>query len=183
MVQQSAGIHTRGEKGFALIDLIFVCGVIGVLTSMAMPRLLQARQAAGSASAVGTLRTLNSSQLSYAFTCGGGYYAPSLTTLGAIPPGATEGFIPPALSLDDVITHSNYVLQMTGSPFPGAPATCNGLGAGEASQGFKAANDSIEATNPRHFGTNASMTILEDTATLWDDMPENGDSPVGHLID
>ena len=40
----------RKEQGFALIDLIFVCGIIGLLCSIALPRLLLAKQAAGAAS-------------------------------------------------------------------------------------------------------------------------------------
>ena len=36
----------RKAQGFALIDLIFVCGIIGLLCSIALPRLLL-RQAGG----------------------------------------------------------------------------------------------------------------------------------------
>ena len=173
----------RNENGFALIDLIFVCGVIGIIASIAMPRLLTARQAAGAASAIGSLRAVNSAQLSYAFTCGGGFYAPHLTTLGTPPAVGSDAFITPSLATADVVTHTGYTLQMEGTAFAGAPATCNGLGPGEAAQGFRAANDPIEATNPRFFGTNANMAIFEDNVTLWDDMPESGESPVGHLLD
>ena len=43
-------------QGFALIDLIFVCGIIGLLCSIALPRLLLAKQSAGAASAIGSMR-------------------------------------------------------------------------------------------------------------------------------
>ena len=47
---------TRKAQGFALIDLIFVCGIIGLLSSIALPRLMLAKQAAGAASAIGIMR-------------------------------------------------------------------------------------------------------------------------------
>src|SRR5262245_45236880 len=76
-----SNMKARSAHGFALIDLIFVCGIIGVLAVIAMPRLLLAKQAAGAASAIGSLRAIDSSQLTFALTCGGGFYAPSLTVL------------------------------------------------------------------------------------------------------
>ena len=79
----------RKAQGFALIDLIFVCGMIGLLSSIAVPKLVMAKQSAGAASALGSMRTIGSAQLSYALTCGNGFYAPTLTTLGTPPPGTT----------------------------------------------------------------------------------------------
>jgi type II secretory pathway pseudopilin PulG len=63
----------RKAHGFALIDMIFVCGIIGLLCSIAMPRLFLAKQSAASASAVASMRLINSSQLTYALTCGAGF--------------------------------------------------------------------------------------------------------------
>ncbi len=60
----------RKAQGFALIDLIFVCGIIGVLCSIAIPRFILAKQSAGAASAIGSMRVINSSELTYALTCG-----------------------------------------------------------------------------------------------------------------
>src|SRR5687767_3844297 len=83
--ETSTLMTTRDARGFALIDLLFVCGLIGILSSLAVPRLLLASRVAGSASAIGSLRAINSSQLTYAITCGNGFYAPKLTTLGVAP--------------------------------------------------------------------------------------------------
>src|SRR6267142_87670 len=71
-------VTVRKAHGFALIDLIFVCGVIGILVSIAMPSLFTAKQAASASSAIGSMRALNSAELTYALTCGSGFYAPSL---------------------------------------------------------------------------------------------------------
>ena len=175
-------MDTRKAHGFALIDLIFVCGIIGVLCSIAVPRLLLAKQAAGAASAIGSMRTVNSAELTYALTCGAGFYAPDLTTLGTPPAGSREAFLGGDLGLANTVTKSGYVIQLSATPFAAAPAGCNGLGAGLAGQGFKAAGDPAGPQNPRFFGTNANGMIYEDTTTLFAVMPEIGVSPSGHPL-
>jgi type II secretory pathway pseudopilin PulG len=122
-------MSVRKAQGFALIDVIFVCGIIGLLASIALPRLLTAQQAAGAASAVGSMRAINSAQLTFALTCGSGFYSPDLPTLGTPPIGQREAFITPGLSSAATINKSGYVIQMTATAFAGAPPTCNGLAA------------------------------------------------------
>ena len=172
----------RKATGFALIDLIFVCGIIGVLCSIAVPRLFMAKQSAGAASAVASMRVINSSQLTYALTCGAGFYAPNLTTLGTAPAGSREAFITASLGSSDTITKSGYIIQMSAVPYPGSPGSCNGLGVGLAGQGFSAGADPTEPTNPRFFATNASNIIYEHTATMYPTMPETGAPPAGQMI-
>ena len=58
---------------------------------MALPSLLRARGVAQSASAVATLRVVNSAQLSFAVTCGSGFYSPTFPTLGVAPPASIDG--------------------------------------------------------------------------------------------
>jgi type II secretory pathway pseudopilin PulG len=171
-----------GSAGFALIDLLFVIGVIGVLAVMALPRLLVARQSASAASAIGSLRTINSAQLTFALTCGAGFYAPNLTTLGTAPPGSNDAFIGGGLGDADTVTRAGYVVQLAATPWATAPASCNGLAGGLAGQGFKASADPSEPSNPRHFATNANTQIFEHTATLFAVMPEIGEPPIGHPL-
>jgi type II secretory pathway pseudopilin PulG len=172
----------RKAQGFALIDMIFVTGVIGLLCCIAMPRLLLAKQSAGAASAVSSMRTIGSAQLSYALTCNGGFYAPNLSRLGTAPPGSNEAFIAPGLGSADSIVKSGYTIQMTATPFPGAPGSCNGLAPGGAGQAFVAGADPLEATNTRFFAINANNVIYEDTSSLYALMPEVGEPAVGHIL-
>jgi type II secretory pathway pseudopilin PulG len=172
----------RRAQGFALIDLVFVCGVIGVLCSIALPRLLLARQSAGSASAIASLRVIDSAQLTYALTCGSGFYAPSLSALGTPPPGSTEPFISVGLGGSDTVTKSGYIITMAAASYPGSPSSCNGLGVGLAGQGFSASADPNVLSNIRFFGTNASNVIYEHTASLSAVMPESGPPPVGQIV-
>jgi len=172
----------RKDQGFALIDLIFVCGVIGVLCSIALPRLMMARQSASTASAIASMRVVNSAQLTYALTCGSGFYAPNLTTLGTPPPGSQQSFISVGLGSADTETKSGYVTMMNAVTYPGSPATCHGVGPGNAGQGFSATADPTEPSNFRFFGTNASNIIYENTSTLVGSMTETGPPPVGQMV-
>ena len=175
-------LTTRDAEGFALIDLIFVCGIIGILSAIAVPRLLMASQAAGAASAIGSMRAINSSELTYALTCGNGFYAPKLTTLGVAPPASVEAFITPSLATGDSVMHSGYLVQLAAEPYPDAPQTCNGLAPGAAGRAFRAAADPMTSGNIRFFATNAGGTIYEDIATMYATIPEVGDPPSGHPL-
>lgn len=172
----------RKSDGFALIDILFVCGIMSVLCTIALPNMLLARQSAGSASAIGSLRAINSAQLTFALTCGGGFYAPNLTTLGSAPAGSPEGFISPGLGTSNTVTKSGYLIQVEATPFAGAPGSCNGLGMGQAAQGFKAGADSLEPGGSRFFATNANGQIFEHTSTLFAVMPETGEPAAGHPL-
>jgi type II secretory pathway pseudopilin PulG len=174
--------NLRPASGFALIDMIFVIGIIGVLATIALPRLLLARQSAGTASAIGSMRAINSAQLTFALTCGGGFYAPSLTSLGTAPPSSKEAFISPNLGSADTITRAGYLIQLTATPFAAAPSSCNGLGIGEAGQAFKAGADPTEPGNLRFFATNANAQIFEDVTSLYAAMPEVGEPVAGHVL-
>jgi type II secretory pathway pseudopilin PulG len=172
----------KAQGGFALIDVIFVCGIIGLLASIALPRLMLARQTASSASAIGSMRVIDSAQLTYALTCGSGFYAPNLTTLGTPPPASNEPFINVGLGSADTVVKSAYSITMSATPYPGAPSSCNGLGVGAAGQGFAAWADPTELNNARFFGTNASNVIYEHVATFSGSIPESGPPPVGQMI-
>lgn len=172
----------RRSDGFALIDILFVCGILSILSTIALPRLLLAKQSAGAASAIGSMRVINSGQLTFALTCGAGFYAPNLTALGRAPIGSNEAFISPSLSGGNTVNHSGYMIQVEGTPFAGSPGSCNGLAAGATARGFKAGADPLEPTNTRYFATNSNGEIFEDSAAFYATVPELGVPPTGHLL-
>jgi type II secretory pathway pseudopilin PulG len=81
------------DDGFSLIDMIFVCGMIGILATIAVPRLLTAKNSASAASAIATMRTISTAQLSFAISCGNGFYAPDLPSLSKPPVASNTGFV------------------------------------------------------------------------------------------
>lgn len=173
----------RKPNGFGLIDLIFTIGIIGVLAATATPRLLAARQSAGAASAIGSLRAISSGQLTFALTCGGGFYSPNLTTLGVVPPSSNEAFLSANLTTGDIVTRGGYVIQLSATPFATAPGSCNGLPLGQAGQAYKAGADPANPIdNFRFFAINANGSIFEDVLTLFPMMPEVGEPASGHLL-
>jgi prepilin-type N-terminal cleavage/methylation domain-containing protein len=72
---------TNKQKGFSLIELLIVVAIILIIAAIAIPNLLRARMAANESSAVGSLRTIVTSEFNYQQTYGIGY-AP-LTNLGS----------------------------------------------------------------------------------------------------
>lgn len=172
----------RKDHGFALIDLLFVCGIIGILSGIALPRLMTARNAASAASAIASLRVIGSGQLTFAITCGNGFYAPDLTSLAKPPAGSSAGFIDADLGSANSVVKSDYTIQMSGTAFGGAPDTCNALGVGQAAQSFEATADGLDPNNTRFFGINVMNVIWEDIGSLSAIMPETGEPATGHIL-
>ena len=169
------------EGGFTLIDMLFTVALIGLLSSMAAPALMRARGAAQASSALATMRTINSGELSFAISCGAGFYAADLPTLGMPPAGATDTFLPPDLTSAPSVIKGSYTVSLAATVLPGSPATCNGLGMGSTAPSYAAVADPLDPATqlPRYFGTNADGVIYEHSATLSAVMPESGSPPIG----
>lgn len=70
------------QKGFSLIELLIVVAIILIIAAIAIPSLLSAKISANAASAVGSIRTLNTAQLTYQSTFPTVGYASTLAALG-----------------------------------------------------------------------------------------------------
>lgn len=176
--------QARGDAGFTLIDMLFVVALIGLLASLAIPGLMRARGAAQASSALGTIRVINSGELSFAISCGLGFYSADLPSLGIAPPGSAEAFLGDELTSGPSVLKSGYTFSLAGTRAAGAPGTCNGLAPGSTAPAYAAAADPLDAGNavPRFFGTNSDGVIYEATSTLWAVMPESGGPPFGAPI-
>jgi len=77
----------RTQNGFSLIELLIVVAIILIIAAIAIPNLLRARIAANESSAVASMRTINTAQMSYQTAYPTIGFSGALSSLG--PPAAT----------------------------------------------------------------------------------------------
>ena len=105
----------KKQKGFSLIELLIVVAIILIIAAIAIPNLLRSKMAANQASAVGSLRTINTAAITYNSTYGNGY--PGNLNMIGTPGNTTTVGCGSALLIDSVLTSgtkSGYTFILTG---------------------------------------------------------------------
>jgi type IV pilus assembly protein PilA len=139
----------RKRRGFSLIEMLIVVAIILAIAALAVPNLLRSKISANEASAVSSLRTLNSACVSYSATWTG--FPLALSYLGpGKPPTATAADL-----VDSVLaagTKAGYTITYVSGPPSGGQVRTYTLSASPSVPG---------QTGSRYFFTDQTGVIRQ----------------------
>jgi prepilin-type N-terminal cleavage/methylation domain-containing protein len=155
----------KSSNGFSLIELLIVVAIILIIAAIAIPNLLRSRIAANQASAVGSLRTLNTAEITYSSTFNLGF-SPTLVALG--PNGTLNPVASAAGLIDEVLAGGSSGVAPTlntsaksGYTFVYSPGAADP--AGRIDIYTFTANPVTDSTGTNHYFTSESGVIRQNS--------------------
>jgi prepilin-type N-terminal cleavage/methylation domain-containing protein len=163
----------RSSRGFSLIELLIVVAIILIIAAIAIPNLLRSRIAANQASAVGSVRTLITAEVTYATTYNTGYSA----TLGDLGPngGGAQPVATAAGLVDEVLSGTTgsgggsaaaaTLSEKSGYAFLYTPAAADASGKIDTYQ-ILASPVSVGTTGTNFYYTDQSGVIRQNSTAI-----------------
>ncbi len=145
------------QRGFSLIELLIVVAIILIIAAVAIPSLIQSKMTANEASAVQTLRDINTAESVYSIQFGAGF-SPDLPSLGGTsgtPTPSNACLIPdPVAQVPNIKDGFVFTYVVTGNNGPNNSPSNYTVNANPATPG---------STGRRWFFTNESFVIRFNT--------------------
>lgn len=156
----------KKQKGFSLIELLIVVAIILIISAIAIPSYLRSRMQANEASAVGSLRMINTSAVTYSSTYVNVGFPANLADMGGVNPCTATSST--ACVLEDTLaqgTKSGYSFLWTGdgaTPSVAYSLTATPLNVGGSGQRqFCTDQAGVIRFDPSGAGCNASSSPVQ----------------------
>ena len=152
-------IHPQpSRRGFSLIEILIVVAIILVIAAIAIPRFLDSKMAANEASAVSSVRQINTAQTTYSISYAAVGYADDLAKLGPAPSNVVDSAH--AGLIDWVLGCASQPCSKSGYSF----AITNATGSPVVDYAITGVPQSVGQTGRRGFCGNRTNVITVDFA-------------------